>query len=123
MQPAETPQQNVVGRPAPHAIESTQLLDRRSIIQRKDAIPVEIACDNSATQFDDRSRLVPAEAEFSQWFRLERGEVFWSGEGVGGRTCSYDGYAELLGKPVEHLNAGGETELLTSNAVDQSFEQ
>src|SRR4026207_1953668 len=64
-----------------------------------------------------------AEAEVPQWLRLECGQVFWSGEGISANTCVYDGYAELLGKPVEYLNAGSETELLTSNAVDQGFDQ
>jgi hypothetical protein len=42
---------------------------------------------------------------------------------VGANTGSCEGWAEVFGEAIEELNSRGKSELLTSNAIDQSFEQ
>lgn len=122
VEPAESTQQDVLRGPAADAVERHQFPQCFFVAGRFQLLEFEVAGHDLSSRFDHGAGLAQAEAGPLDFLGFGAGQFFGSGEDPRRPFGSRNRRSVLRRKPVQHMHAGVERNLLAGHRVDQGLE-
>lgn len=106
VQTSETAQEHVLCAPASDPVQAHQPRDDLSVPKWFQAFQVKASIDDRSGEIDDGRSFAEAETERTQGWRLEAGEILWTGERVHQHPVYPNCVSVAFGESVEQAQAG-----------------
>lgn len=118
--PAETAEQRVLGRPAPNPPQLTQSCYCILVIELRQRCQINLSRGHGTSQLNERTGLIQTVPECSENGWLDLTEVFRARKRM---TCALKVRAKPIRQAIEQYDPDSQAQLLAGDAVHKRFEQ
>ena len=119
--PSQAAEQHVFRRPTPHATQPAEAGDGLLVGQARQPFQIRLPIGAGPGQLDHGTALLPTEAQPSERFRFQPGQVFRAWERANRPLFPGDDGAVVVGQAVEQTDAERERDLLAGDRIDDAL--